>query len=216
MSDLIPGLGGIASWVTDVVETLGYVGLFLMIALENVFPPIPSELVLPLAGFLTGQGRMWFPGAVVAATLGSILGALVLYYVGYYFGERRVRGIVSRYGKVLMVSEDDIDKANDWFDNHDRAAVFTGRLFPVVRSLISIPAGIRHMPMAKFLLYTAAGSAIWNTVLIGLGWILGDNWNVVEEYVGYFQYVVLAVVLAGIGWFIYKKLQQRDTAPSSR
>ncbi len=210
MSDLIPGLSGIASWVTDVVESLGYVGLFLMIALENVFPPIPSEVVLPLAGFLTGQGRMWFPGAVVAATLGSLAGALILYYAGYYFGEKRVRWVVRKYGKWAMLSEADIDKADDWFDKHDREAVLVGRLFPVVRSLISIPAGIRHMPLGKFLIYTAIGSAVWNTTLIGIGWILGDNWEEVEQYVGYLQYlVILGVIVAVIG-FIYLKLKRRN------
>ena len=215
MSDLIPGLSGIASWVTDVVESLGYIGLFLMIALENVFPPIPSELVLPLAGFLTGQGDMWFPGAVLAATAGSIAGALVLYYIGYYFGEHRIRALVRKFGKWLMVSEADIDKADHWFDKHDREAVLFGRLFPVVRSLISIPAGIRHMPLAKFLIYTTLGSAVWNTVLIGIGWILGDNWEDVQEYVGYLQYLVILAVLAGVAWFVYKKLQQRNTTNSA-
>jgi membrane protein DedA with SNARE-associated domain len=210
MSDLIPGLSGIASWVTDVVESLGYIGLFLMIALENVFPPIPSEVVLPLAGFLTGQGRMWFPGAVLAATAGSLAGALILYYAGYYFGERRVRWLVRKYGKWAMLSEADIDKADHWFDHHDREAVLIGRLFPVVRSLISIPAGIRHMRMGRFLLYTAIGSAVWNTALIGVGWILGDNWDAVEEYVGYLQYLVIIGVLAAVGWFIYMKLKQRN------
>ena len=210
MSDLIPGLSGIASWVTDVVESLGYIGLLLMIALENVFPPIPSELVLPLAGFLTGQGDMWFPGAVLAATAGSILGALILYYIGYYFGENRIRALVRKFGRWVMVSEGDIDKANDWFDRHDRKAVLFGRMFPVVRSLISIPAGIRQMPMTRFLIYTTIGSAVWNTTLIGIGWILGDNWEAVEEYVGYFQYVVILAVLAGIAWFVYKKVQQRN------
>jgi len=209
VSDLIPGLSGLASWVTDVVEDLGYIGLFLMIALENVFPPIPSELVLPLAGFLTGQGRMWFPGAVLAATAGSILGALVLYYLGYYFGEQRVRALVRKFGKWLMVSEADIDKADRWFDRYEREAVLFGRLFPVVRSLISIPAGIRRMRMDRFLLYTTVGSAIWNTVLIGIGWILGDNWEEVQDYVGYLQYLVILAVLAGIAWFFYMKLKQR-------
>ncbi len=211
MSDLIPGLSGIASWVTDVVEELGYIGLLLMVALENVFPPIPSELILPLAGFLTGQGRMWFPGAVLAATAGSVIGALVLYYLGYYFGEHRVRALVRRFGRWAMVSETDIDKADDWFDRHDREAVLFGRLFPVVRSLISIPAGIRRMQMAKFLLYTAIGSAIWNTVLIGIGWILGDNWSEVEKYVGYLQYLVILAVLVGVAWFMYMKMRQRNT-----
>lgn len=210
MSDLIPGLSGIASWVTDVVESLGYVGLFLMIALENVFPPIPSEVVLPLAGFLTGQGRMWFPGAVLAATAGSLAGALILYYAGYYFGEERVRWLVRRYGKWAMLSEADIDKADDWFDRHDREAVLIGRVFPIVRSLISIPAGIRRMPLGKFLFYTAIGSAVWNTTLIGIGWILGDNWEEVEQYVGYLQYLVILGVLAAVVGFIYLKLKQRN------
>lgn len=212
VTDLIPGLSGIASWVTDVVEELGYIGLLLMIALENVFPPIPSELVLPLAGFLTGQGRMWFPGAVVAATAGSVIGALILYYAGYYFGEHRVRALVRRFGTWAMISEKDIDTADDWFDRHDREAVLFGRLFPVVRSLISIPAGIRHMRMWKFLIYTTIGSGIWNTVLIGVGWILGDNWEEVEQYVGYLQYLVILAVLAGVVWFVYKRLQQRSVA----
>ena len=219
MTDLIPGLSGIASWVTDVVEKLGYLGLFLMIALENVFPPIPSEVVLPLAGFLTGQGRMWFPGAVLAATAGSLAGALILYYVGYVFGEQRVRGLVRRYGKWAMLSEADIDKADDWFDRHDREAVLIGRVFPIVRSLISIPAGIRHMPLGKFLIYTAIGSAVWNTTLIGIGWILGDNWAEVEQYVGYLQYVVILGVLVAIAGFIYLKVKQRnsrDVATRSR
>ena len=216
MTDLIPGLSGIASWVTDVVEELGYIGLFLMITLENVFPPIPSELVLPLAGFLTGQERMWFPGAVAAATAGSLAGALILYYVGYFFGEARVRALVRRFGKWAMISEADIDKADDWFDNHDRSAVFFGRLFPVVRSLISIPAGIRQMPLGTFLVYTAAGATIWNTILIGIGWILGDNWEEVEEYVGYLQYVVILAILAGVAFFIYKKLQQRSSSTASQ
>lgn len=212
MSDLIPGLGGIASWVTDVVRELGYLGLLLMVALENVFPPIPSEIILPWAGYLTGQGDMWFPGAVFAATAGSVLGALVLYYAAHYFGERRVRALVRRYGKWAMVSEEDIDKADDWFDHHDREAVLIGRLVPVVRSLISIPAGMRGMDLTRFLLYTTIGSAIWNTVLIGIGWILGDNWEEVEQYVGYFQYLVILAVLAGVALFIWKKLQRRGTA----
>jgi membrane protein DedA with SNARE-associated domain len=210
MSDLIPGLSGIASWVTDVVEKLGYLGLFLMIALENVFPPIPSEVVLPLAGFLTGQGRMWYPGAVLAATAGSLLGALILYYAGYYFGEHRVRWLVRKYGKWAMVSEADIDKADHWFDHYQREAVLIGRLFPVVRSLISIPAGIRKMRLDKFLIYTAIGSAVWNSVLIGIGWILGDNWDAVEQYVGYLQYLVIFGVLIAVVGFVYLKLKQRN------
>jgi len=194
-------IGGIASWATDVIEKLGYAGLAMIIALENVFPPIPSEAVLPLAGFLTGQGRMSFPGAILAATFGAVVGALVLYGVGYWFGDARLRWLVIRYGRLLGVSESDLDKANGWFDRHGGRAVLFCRVVPIVRSLISIPAGIRRMPLLPFIGYTALGAGIWNTILIAAGWWLGDRWEDVEQYVGYLQYVVIAAVIAvGILW----------------
>jgi len=197
--------GDLAGWAADVIEALGYVGLAMMVALENVFPPIPSEVVLPLAGFLSGQGRMWLPGAVLAATVGSVVGALVLYWIGHWFGDERLRTLVRRHGRWLGVQERDLDRANRWFDRHDGAAVFICRLVPVVRSLVSIPAGIRRMPLTPFLLYTALGSGLWNTALIGLGWLMGDNWEEIERYVGFFQYVVLLAAVLAVGWFLWKR-----------
>jgi len=199
-------LGDLTGWVTDVIESLGYWGLFFLVALENVFPPIPSEIILPLAGFLTGQGRMNYVFAVIAATLGSIVGALILYAVGYYFGERRVRWIVNHWGKWLGFREDDVDKAEAWFDKYGGIAVMTGRVVPIVRSLVSIPAGLRRMELPRFLLYTTIGSLVWNAVLIGAGWILGNNWKEVEEYVGYLQYVVIAVVLVVGAWWVWARM----------
>ncbi|HEV2073763.1 MAG TPA: DedA family protein [Thermomicrobiales bacterium] len=199
-------LGDFASWATDVIEALGYWGLAFLVALENVFPPIPSEVILPMAGFLTGDGRMNFFLAVFAATVGSVAGALILYGVGYWFGERRVRSIIRRWGKWLGFKESDVDKANGWFDRHGGLAVMLCRVVPIVRSLISIPAGLRKMPIARFILYTALGSLVWNSVLIGAGWILGDNWEEVEQYVGILQYLVIIVALIAAAWWIWNRI----------
>lgn len=198
-------LGDIAGWATDVIEKLGYPGLAMIIALENVFPPIPSEAVLPLAGFLTGQGRMNFFGAVAAATFGAVVGALVLYGIGYWFGDARLRWLVRKYGRFLGVSEADLDKANAWFDDKGGIAVLLCRVVPIVRSLISIPAGIRRMPLLPFIGYTALGAGVWNSILIGAGWALGDNWEEVEEYVGYLQYVVIVAVVAAVVFWFWKR-----------
>jgi membrane protein DedA with SNARE-associated domain len=198
--------GDLAGWVTDVIERLGYVGIAVLVALENVFPPIPSEVILPLAGFLAGQGRFWLPAAVLAATLGSLAGALVLYAVGHYFGEDRIRRLVRRYGKWFTVSERDLDRAEGWFDRHGGAVVFFGRLVPIIRSLVSIPAGVRRMPLGRFLLYTALGSTLWNGALIGAGWLLGDNWEAAGPYVEALQYVVIAAVAAAVVWFLFRRV----------
>lgn len=199
-------LGNMTEWATSIMDALGYPGLAFLVALENVFPPIPSEIILPLAGFNSSQGTMNVFLAIFAATVGSVSGALVLYYVGYVFGEARVRWMVNKWGKWLGFKEEDIDSADIWFDRHGGIAVALCRVVPIVRSLISIPAGLRKMPMVTFALYTAAGSLVWNTVLITAGYILGDNWDHVEEYVGILQYVVIAVVLAVAGWWIWIRL----------
>ncbi len=199
-------VGDLTNWVTDVIESLGYWGLAFLVALENVFPPIPSEIILPLAGFLTGDGRMNFFLALFAATCGSVGGALILYWVGVVFGEHRVRYIVRNWGKWLGFKEEDVDKADDWFDKYGGIAVLICRLVPIIRSLISIPAGLRKMSMGKFILYTTVGSGAWNAILIGAGWILGDNWDEVEEYVGYLQYVVILAVLVVGGWWIWARM----------
>lgn len=210
-------LGDIVQWVTDVIEALGYGGVAFLVALENVVPPIPSEVILPLAGFLAGQGRFLLPLLVLAATIGSVVGALILYAVAHAIGEARVRRLVDRFGKWLTVSQEDVDRAERWFDRHGRTVVFFGRLVPIVRSLVSLPAGWRGMPLGQFVLYTAAGSAIWNGLLIGLGWILGDRWEEVGGYVSAFQTVVIVLVVVGVAWFLWKRRpwqQWRTTAGS--
>src|SRR4051794_9580158 len=155
-------LSGLTERVTDIIERLGYIGIAGLIALENVFPPIPSEIILPLAGFMAGRGDFLLPAVVVAATIGSVVGALVLYAVGAWLGDKRLHHLVNRYGQFLGVRERDLDRANNWFDRYGATAVFFGRLVPVIRSIVSVPAGIRRMSLGQFLLYTAVGSTIWN------------------------------------------------------
>jgi membrane protein DedA with SNARE-associated domain len=198
-------LGDIGAWAIDVIDRLGYAGLAILVALENLFPPIPSEVILPLAGFLTGEGRMNYFVALLAATVGSVAGALVLYWVGRAFGETRLRAIVDRWGRWLRLDQADVDRADAWFDRHGNFAVMACRVVPIMRSLISIPAGLRRMPIGRFVLYTAIGSAVWNAVLIGAGWVLGDNWETVEGYVGYLQYLVLAAVAIALAWWVWAR-----------
>jgi membrane protein DedA with SNARE-associated domain len=195
----------VTEWVTDVVDALGYVGVAFLIALENLFPPIPSEIVLPLAGFVAGQGRANVVGMVVASTVGSMVGAWALYGIAAAIGPERLRAIVVRWGRVLRLGPEDLDKAEAWFDKRSGTAVLIGRCVPLIRSLVSIPAGFRRMPIVRFTVFTLIGSLVWNTALVGAGYALGDRWEQVGDYVGYLQYVVIAVVLAALGWFAWSR-----------
>jgi membrane protein DedA with SNARE-associated domain len=198
-------LSGIADWAADVIESLGYIGIIALVALESIIPPIPSEVILPLAGFLAGQGRFSLPLAIAAATLGSVIGAGALYGLSAWLGERRVYWVVERYGGYVRITTHDIDRANEWFDRYDSWAVAIGRLVPVIRSLVSIPAGLRRMPLGRFLLFTTVGSTVWNSVLIGLGWLLGDNWEEVEHYSSYIQYAILLAIAIAAVVFYYRR-----------
>jgi membrane protein DedA with SNARE-associated domain len=202
MTSLISGLAG---WVTTIVTAMGYWGIALLVALENLLPPIPSELVLPLAGFLAGRGRFSLPMVVLAATGGSVAGALVLYALGRRLGEERLRRFVKGPGRYLLLREHDLDRAASWFDRHGGQAVFIGRLVPFVRSGVSVPAGVERMSVWRFTLYTTAGSAVWNGILVGLGWALGEQWERVSEYTQWLSYAVLAAVTAAIGWFVWRR-----------
>lgn len=202
--------GFIAEWVTDIVERVGYPGIAFLVALENVFPPIPSELILPLGGFLAGQGRLSLVGVVIAATIGSIVGALILYFIGAWFGQARIEKLIVRYGRYASLSVEDLAKSEAWFQRFGHWAVLIGRMMPLVRSLISLPAGLHRMPLGTFVLYSAIGSAMWNIVLIGAGWLLGDNWEQVGDVVGYLQYVVVAAIIAGVAYFFLRRWRARQ------
>lgn len=201
----------IADWSVRIMETLGGPGAAFLIALENIFPPLPSEVILPLAGFTASQGSMNLVSAIMWTTLGSLVGAVVLYKIGELLGRERIRHYAR---KLPLVKVSDVDKAEKWFTKHENQAVFFGRMIPVVRSLISIPAGVEKMPMKIFLAYTWAGSMIWNTILISAGYLLGEQWHLVETYVGVLQYVVLATLAILVTRFIFKRLKKRKLKKS--
>ena len=200
-----------ASWVMQMMSATGYVGLVLLMVLENVFPPIPSEVIMPLAGFMATQDRLSLLGVIVAGTLGSALGALPLYYVGRRIGEERLKGFADRHGRWLTLSREDLDSAKQWFDRHGGLAVFLCRLVPGVRSLISIPAGIEGMPLAPFLLYTTIGAGLWTALLTLAGYGLGANFRQVETYLDPASYVVLALIVALYVWRVVTHKGERAT-----
>jgi membrane protein DedA with SNARE-associated domain len=202
-------LTGLAGFVADVVDALGAVGVGLLVALENVFPPIPSEVVLPLAGFLAGQGRMSLIAVVVAATIGSVVGALVLYGLGAEVGRDRIAHALDR---LPLTGADDLDRADAWFERHGGTAVLIGRLVPVVRSLVSVPAGVERMHLLKFVAYTTLGSGVYNAVLVGLGYQLGRRWDSVGQYSNLLSIAVVAVLVGAVVVFVVKRLKQRQSA----
>ncbi|SDZ04307.1 membrane protein DedA, SNARE-associated domain [Micromonospora pattaloongensis] len=208
-----PPDGGVVGFVIDLVERLGAPGAGLAVALENLFPPIPSEVILPLAGFVASQGRMSLAAAIVWTTVGSVVGAVILYYVGVVLGRDRTRAIVA---KLPLVTLADIDRTETWFARHGRKTVFFGRMVPVFRSLISIPAGVERMPLHTFLLYTTLGSLIWNTLFVMAGYLLGENWQAVQGYAGTFQNVVIAAAVLGVGYFVISRLIRRRRNHGSR
>ena len=209
-------LGDLANWVQDVINQFGYFGVALLVVIENIFPPIPSEIVLPFAGFVAQQGSAGVAqsdtsviGMMIAATIGSVVGALILYVISSAIGPERLRAFVQRFGRWFGVKQTDLLRAEAWFDRRSFVAVLVGRCVPLIRSIVSIPAGFRRMKLTSFILLTAVGSAVWNIALIGAGALLGDQWERVGEYVGVFQWLVIGAILMLLIRFVYLKLQNR-------
>lgn len=200
--------GGITGWLLELVDKLGPVGVGLTILIETVIPPIPSEAVLGLAGVLIRNGEMSVVPVVLFATAGSVAGASVLYTVGRVLGPRRSHAFLDR---LPLVETEDVDRTFEWFARHGRSAVFFGRMVPIVRSFVSVPAGVVRMPWPQFLVYTTAGSLIWNSVLIGLGVAAG---NFVQENLHYLDYAVVAAVVLGIGWMVYRRVKKVYARPT--
>ena len=189
-----------ATWVMQTIAATAYWGIVCLMVLENLCPPIPSEVIMPLAGFLVTHGQLSLLGVILAGTLGSVLGAVPLYYLGRQIGDERVKGFADRYGRWLTVSREDLDTAQQWFARHGGLAVLGGRLIPGVRSLISIPAGMARMPLVPFLGYTTLGAGCWAAVLTGAGYGLGANFRQVEAYLDPASYVVLAIIVGLYVW----------------
>ena len=181
--------------IIEIMNNFGYIGVFLLIAIENIFPPIPSEVILLFGGFMTTYTSMNVVGVIIASTLGSLLGAIILYYIGKILNKERLKKIItSKPGKLLILKPEDIDKADSWFDNKGNKTVFFCRFIPVIRSLISIPAGMSEMPMKKFLIYTTAGSLIWNTALTVAGSIVGENWTDILKIMDQYSHIIVIIL----------------------
>lgn len=205
--------GGVTAWAVDLMERLGAPGAGLAVALENLFPPVPSEVILPLAGFTASRGEMSLVAAIAWTTIGSVSGALLLYLAGAMLGPGRVRAIGARLPLVRVA---DIDRTEAWFDRHGTKAVFFGRMVPVFRSLISVPAGVTRMRLPVFVTLTALGSLIWNTTFVVAGYLLGESWWRVEEYTGLLQKAVLGLVAAAVVAFVATRLRRRWARPDRR
>ena len=196
-------LNFVAEWAIGLIEWLGLPGVAIAIALENLFPPLPSELILPVAGFAASQGTLNLIAVILWATLGSVVGALALYVIGVWLGRDRVHRILV---KVPLVSVEDVNKTEAWFNKHGKWTVFFGRMVPIFRSLISIPAGVTRMPLWYFIPLSAAGSLIWNTIFILAGYYLGENWSSVEQYAGIIQDIVIVLVILAVVVFVVRRV----------
>lgn len=188
-------------WIITLVERSGYIGVFFLMFLENIFPPIPSELILPLVGFSVAQGTLGVLGVFAAALLGGLVGVLPWYVAGRVFSLPRLKVWVSRYGRLLTLTPEELEYTEQWFVRYGRRAVLFGRLVPIVRTLISIPAGLVRMSWGRFLLYSAIGAGVWNICLIASGYLLESQYARVEEYLNPVTYVILVALFA---WYLYR------------
>lgn len=198
------------NWIIDFMEQFGYLSILLLTTLENVFPPIPSEVILTFGGFMTTYTSLTIPGVVVFATLGSVIGAMILYGLGYFLRENGIEYVINSYGHVLRVEMQDVHRANAWFKKYGNWTVFFCRMIPLIRSLISIPAGMAKMNLGLFLVYTIAGTLIWNVLLVGAGAILGESWEAIIRFMDVYSdmvYIILglAAVIFIIYWFRRKR-----------
>ena len=198
-------------WITNTMHSMGYLGIALLMFLENLFPPIPSELIMPFAGFTASKGtEMQLVPAIAAGTIGTILGALPWYYAGKLLSEERLKHLADKYGKWITVSGADIDKANRWFNRHGNKAVFLCRLVPGVRTLISLPAGINNMPLIPFLAYSTGGTILWVSFLTLAGYKLAENYERVEQYLAPVSKIVAVTLVIGFILWVVKKNMQKE------
>lgn len=202
----------VQAWITDFMEQFGYFGIFLMLAFENIFPPIPSEVILPFGGFMTTTTSLTIPGVIIAATAGSLLGAVILYYIGRLLDVSRLEKLVERWGSLIRVSKKDIHKADAWFDKYGYWTVLFCRMVPLVRSLISIPAGMSGMKFGVFMIFTTIGTLGWNLLLVLIGAVLGESWEDIAVYMDVYSNVVYVLIAGGLvilGFLYFRKRSRR-------
>ena len=207
LSALFAALG---SFALSMITTFGYGGIFFLMMLESMIVPVPSELVMPFAGFLIEKGQFTFLFVIVASTLGSIVGSLIFFYVGKTGGH----SLVEKYGKYVLVDHEDVIKTEEWFNKRGDVTIFLARLIPVVRHLISFIAGIGRMNVKKFTLYTVIGAALWNSILAYLGFILGQHWEEVNQYTDQISLVIVILLIGFVVYFVYRHLQKKKQSAS--
>lgn len=192
--------------IIHLIQTTGYLGIFLLMALESALIPIPSEVTMPFAGFLTQQGVLNFWFVVLVGAFGNLIGSLIAFSIGYYLEERVIVALIEKYGKFISLQKHEYERAVKWFRTYGTSVVFFSRLLPAVRTFISLPAGLAEMNIWKFSIYTFVGSFLWSVVLTYVGFYLGNNWQSVHPYFSKFQYVVLGLLLLGVIYYIYRHI----------
>ena len=191
------------------MEQLGYIGIALLMFLDNVFPPVPSEIIMPSAGYSASQGQLLLVGVIIAGCIGSLVAAAVLYWVGYKFNHTSIFRLVDRYGKYFFIKANDVKTALDWFEHYGHRIVFFGRMVPAVRSLISIPAGMSRMPFWKFMFYSSLGTIIWTSFLACVGFYFGENQALMHQIFSQVGYVMIGIALLVVAWVLYRRHQRK-------
>lgn len=197
-------------WIISIMESLGYFGIAILMFLDNVFPPIPSEIIMPSAGYSASQGSLILIGVIISGSIGSLIAAAFLYWVGYKFNHSSIFRWVDRYGKYIFLKSTDIEKSLKWFEQYGHRIVFFGRMIPAVRSLISIPAGMSHMPFWKFMLFSSLGTVIWTTFLACVGYYFGQNQALMHKIFSQVGYVIIALVVLFIVCYLYRRSKRKS------
>ncbi len=205
-------MSSITSWINEIMQQLGYVGIAFLMFLDTIFPPIPSELIMPSAGFTASQGDLNIVAVIIAGSCGSILAAVILYWIGRVLNEDRLNNWLKRYGKWIFLKPEDLAKATSWFNQHGKKIVFFGRMIPAVRSIISIPAGIAKMPFGLFLLYSSLGTLIWTSILALLGYYLGQNYQKIIPWISGASNIILVIIIGAAIIGIYKYYKKSKLA----
>ncbi len=200
----------LTEWVISIMEQLGYLGIAILMFLDNVFPPIPSEIIMPSAGYTASQNQLLLVGVIIAGCIGSLLAAALLYWIGYKFKHETIFNFVDRYGKFLFIKSEDVKKSLTWFEKYGHRIVFFGRMIPAVRSLISIPAGMSRMPFWKFMFYSSLGTIIWTTFLACIGFYFGENQALMQKIFSQVGYFIIGIVLIIVAWIWYRRNQRKS------